>query len=228
MQRCGGARADRVLGRRLAGLPLDRDHLEPVLAGQPATAYAASGLHLRGARDVRRDDRDVGVEVPLQPAAAERARPQAADGAAGARQPVVSVRTRGSRAGCGGGARVLSSRRSAVVSGDGRTGRLVARAGGRSVPERLRRRPRARAQGRRAGDREGEGRRVGRRLDGSVPTGPCNWIGTNPGNVDRRELDAAAADVAEPVPAAGAARCDSRAGAGRNGGRPQLPARHRS
>ena len=93
----------------------------------------------------------------------------------------------------------------AVLPGHGRGGRLVARAGRPPVPERLHGRARSRPQGRRAGHREGEGGRLRRRLDGHGTDRAVQVDRDQPGQRHGRRLDAPAAHLGEPVPAAAAA-----------------------
>ena len=165
-KRRSGPAEDRLLGRRRPVLPLDRPDQRAPPRRDGDDGLRAPRLRVRGAGHVRRDDRDLGVEVRLQPAAAERGEARPAHGFAGPEQPVLSVRARGHGAGGGVRARVFPAGGSGVVPVDGRGGRLVPRARRPPVPERLHGGPRPRPKSRRAGHREGEVGRLGRRLDG--------------------------------------------------------------
>ena len=157
--------ANRVLGCRGARLSLDRSDQRAPPRRNGDDSVSASRLRVRGAGHVRRHDRDVGVEVRLQPAASERATARSADGPAGPEQPVVSLGARGDGAGRRVRARVFPACGGAVLPVHGRGSGLVPRARRPSIPQRLHGGARARPEGGRAGHREGEDGRLGRRLD---------------------------------------------------------------
>ena len=93
------ARRDLVLGHGIARVPLEPDR-RAAARRQPGTRHVP-GNHLPQPRDLRRDDRRVGVEAALPAAAPERA--PAEDGDRHTEQPVVPERTR--RGGRRGGRR---------------------------------------------------------------------------------------------------------------------------
>ena len=164
------ARRDLVLGHGIARVPLEPDR-RAAARRQPGTRHVP-GDHLPQPRDLRRDDRLVGVEAALPAAAPERA--PAEDGDRHTEQPVVPERTR--RGGRRGGRR---ARPPLPGQGD-----RAGRAGGRArcltrrrrcrAPERLQGRLRARQGGRRQGRQRKDRRRrvrraVPRRSERAIP-----------------------------------------------------------
>ena len=109
----------------------------------------------------------------------------------------------------------LSPRRSRDVPGDGGRSGVVARAGGRAVSQRSRRGRGTREARRRAGDREGERGWVEHPVDGHGARGALPLDRREPRQRRGRDLDAAAALVAGPIPSAGPAGVRLAGGAGR-------------
>ena len=167
-------------------------------------------------------DCGVGIEVLLQPASPQRAGSRPAHRLAGPRQPVLSVRACGGGTGGGDRARVFSAGGSAVLSDHGRTGGLVSRAGRPSIPQRLLRRTRARPESGRASHRQSQGGWLGRRLDRNRADRPVQMDRHQSRQRHRRELETAAAHLAEPVQTPASAGVRLARGAGRGGDGSQL------
>ena len=98
------------------------------------------------------------------------------------------------------------------VPGHGRAGGVVARARRSAVSERLPSRARPRAARWRSKYRQGAGRWLDAVWTGTVPTGPCKWIGANPGNVDAPRTGRRCCSRRPAIPAPGAARLRLAAG----------------
>ena len=104
-------RADRILGCRSRRAYRWMDLISNrLLAGTPTTAFPHRVYTYVAHGDVRRDGSRLGLEVLLQPAAAERAGSTVCRPPWTSRQPVVSLRTRRSGAGRRRGAAPISSR----------------------------------------------------------------------------------------------------------------------
>ena len=165
-------------------VPVDRLHLEPAAGGNGDNGVSPSRLHLRRSCHVRRDDRDVGVEVLLSAVSAERARSQATRQrwtCPTARRIHPNTRQpRRLRPACSPTSFRTRPRtfRRWPIRRDGRGCWRESSSRATTMPESTwaRRSPseviaKAKADGSDAV------------WTGSVPTGPCYWKGTNPGNV---------------------------------------------